>query len=110
VDTLLYGDIVNADRFGADFDPDWDNTPLTDLLPRHTETRHTFTWRDDRTSFSPGRLDYFIFTDSVLGVAKYYILDTTEMSEDKLAEYGLEAGDSLAASDHLTLVVDFVIK
>jgi endonuclease/exonuclease/phosphatase family metal-dependent hydrolase len=110
VDTLLYGDIVNEDRFGADFDPDWDDTPLIDLLSRHTETRHTFTWRDDRTSFSPGRLDYYIYTDSVLKVAKHYILDTAELSEDKLAEYGLEAGDTLTASDHLTLVVDFIIS
>ena len=110
VGTLLYGDIVNEDKYGEDFNPDWDGTSLTDLLSRHTETRHAFTWRDDKTSFSPGRLDYFIFTDSVLDVAKHYILDTAELSEEKLAEYGLEADDSLTASDHLTFIVDFVIK
>jgi hypothetical protein len=110
VETLLYGDILDEEKYGADIDPDWDGTPLTDLLSRHTETYHTFTWRDDETSFSPGRLDYIVYTDSVLRVAKHYILDTAELSEAKLAEYGLSADDTLLATDHLTLVVDFVIR
>ncbi|MFC1878560.1 endonuclease/exonuclease/phosphatase family protein [Chloroflexota bacterium] len=110
VKTLLYGDIINEVKYGPDYKPDWDDTPLTDLLSRHTENLLTFTWRDDKTSFSPGRLDYFVYTDSVLKVAKHYILDTAELPDETLAEYGLNADDSVTATDHLTLVVDFVIK
>jgi endonuclease/exonuclease/phosphatase family metal-dependent hydrolase len=110
VDSLLTGDIVNEERYGPDFDPDWDGTPLTDVLLRHTETRHTYTWRDAETSFSPGRLDYIIYSDSMITVVKHFILDTGELSAEKLAEYGLAADDSILATDHLTLVVDIVVK
>jgi endonuclease/exonuclease/phosphatase family metal-dependent hydrolase len=110
VRSLLYGDIVNQDKHGPDFDPDWDGTPLIDLLMRHTENRHTYTWRDEQTSFSPGRLDYFIYTDSVLTPVKYYILDTAELPQEKLDKYSLNADDSAVATDHLILVVDCLIK
>jgi len=110
VKSLLTGDIVNEGRYGEDFDPDWDDSSLTDLLTRHTETRHVYTWRDEETSFTPGRLDYIIYTDSVLNVRKHYILDTAELSAEKLAKYGLEAEDSFLATDHLIFVVDFILK
>ena len=110
VKSLIYGDIINEAKHGPDFNPDWDNTPLADLLMRHSQTRHTYTWRDEATSFSPGRLDYFIYSDSVLQIAKHYILDTAELPQDILGEYALNPNDSTEATDHLTLVVDIVIK
>ncbi|MCP4362518.1 MAG: hypothetical protein GY796_31315 [Chloroflexi bacterium] len=67
-----------------------------------------YTWRDDANGFSPGRLDFFIYSDSVMGVDKHYLLYTGEMTADQLAAYGLQADDSAAASDHIPLVVDIV--
>lgn len=77
------------------------------LLPGHTHTNFTSTWRDDESSFAPGRLDFVIYTDSVLNM-RGFVLNTAEMLADELAAYGLQAEDT-AGSDHLPLVADVVI-
>lgn len=63
-----------------------------------------YTWRADGSSFWPGQLDYFIYSDSVLELRNNYLLYTPEMSDPQ--SLGLAASDSLA-SDHLVFVVDF---
>ncbi len=103
--TLLAGDIVNVDQFGPEFAPDWDDTPFTDLLPRHTHRPVTFTWYGG--DFSAGRLDYVVYSDAVLDVGNRFVLFTPEMPDTALARYGLEWDDTLVASDHLPVVVDF---
>lgn len=103
--TLLTGDIVNS-QFGPDFSPDWDESSLTSQLPRHSEKRMGFTWRDDAQTFWPGHLDYLIYSDSVVRTTNSFVLITSEMSPATLAHYGLEADDS-TASDHLLFVADF---
>ncbi len=103
--TLLAGDIVNVDQFGPPSLPDWDDTPFADLLPRHTHRPVTFTWYGD--DFSAGRLDYVVYSDAVLGVGNRFVLFTPEMPDTTLAKYGLEWDDTLVASDHLPVVVDF---
>ncbi|HDZ12949.1 MAG TPA: hypothetical protein ENH53_12150, partial [Bacteroidetes bacterium] len=107
--TLLTGEIVNHSEFGSSFHPDWDGTSLSDLHPRHTNLPMTFTWYDLKSSFSPGRLDYMIYTDSVLQPENHFVLFTPEMSPDSLTVYGLDAGDATNASDHLPVVSDFKI-
>jgi len=112
--TLISGDIANEEKFGADFAPDWDSTPLTDAHPKHNITGgDDWTWRDDGSQFKPGRLDYMIYTDSVLEATKSFALNTTLMSDEDLAAAGLEkfdvAKDSVGKEfDHLPLVVDFL--
>ena len=101
--SLLTGDIVNG-GFGADFDPDWDGTPLTNVISRQTEKRMGYTWRNDFSSFWPGQLDYDIYTDSVLVVPKSFILYTPEMANP--AADGMQSADSMA-SDHLLFCVDY---
>lgn len=108
--TLVTGDIVNAGRFGQPHSPDWDGTDLTDLFPRQTGSRMGFTWQYDYGSFWPGKLDYFIYSDSVLEVKNSYVLNTAEMTDEELATHGLESEDTALASDHLPVVVDFVAK
>lgn len=66
-----------------------------------------FTWYDPESSFSPGRLDYLSFTDSVLRPVRHYVLFTPPLSEAHLRANGLQAEDAVRASDHLPLVVDF---
>lgn len=104
--SLHTGDIVNEGVFGPDFTPDWDGSDLADILPRQTELRMGYTWRNDFSSFWPGRLDFVIFTDSALAAANRFVLYTPEMSATVLAKHGLLADDSLA-SDHLLFCADF---
>jgi endonuclease/exonuclease/phosphatase family metal-dependent hydrolase len=106
---LSSGEIQDTRTFGEGVLPDWDGTPLADLFPRHTHTPYTFTWFSRESSFSAGRLDYILFTDSVLQVVNHFILDTSELPEDVLEMYGLEAEDSRIASTHLPIVADFVL-
>ncbi len=109
VRTLTDGDIVNEETFGPSHAADWDGTPLADAWPRVTGGREVFTWRDARSSFSPGKLDYIVYSDSVLELRNAFALETTGLTTDDLARYGLEAEDTLDASDHLPVVADFIL-
>ena len=113
VQTLLDGDIIDEQKYGADFKPDWDDTSLADAHPlRNMAGPEDYTWRDDTSKYAPGRLDYIIFTDSVLDPVKKFVLDTTAMSPEDLAAAGLEKLDTAKDDegkrcDHLPVVVDF---
>jgi len=107
LETLLTGDIVDINSFGSSFTPDWDGSNFADLMPRLTDLPMFFTWYEENNSFSPGRLDFIIFSDSVLEPANSFVLFTPEMSLDTLELYGLQAEDATIASDHLPVVADF---
>jgi endonuclease/exonuclease/phosphatase family metal-dependent hydrolase len=107
VQTLLSGRIADEDRFGTSFAPDWDGTPLADAWPRTAGGVTVATWRDARSSFSPGKLDYIIYSDSVLRLERAFILATEALAPEVLARYGLRLDDTLVASDHLPVVADF---
>jgi exonuclease III len=107
--TLLTGDILDNGAYGPDFDPDWDGTDLADVVSWHTESRYAYTWRNDFSSFAPGRLDFFIYSDSATYVAKSFIIYTPEMSSSELSQYGLISSDVTTVSDHLPHVADFRI-
>jgi endonuclease/exonuclease/phosphatase family metal-dependent hydrolase len=62
-----------------------------------------YTWRDDRSAFGPGRLDWILAGDA--RVERAFALDTRLIDPAVLAQVGLEPADS-AVSDHLPLVVD----
>jgi hypothetical protein len=75
-----------------------------------TVSRGGFTWIDEGAAdFWPGHLDYLIYSDSVLELANSYLVYTPDMSIERLAQYALNAGDSLA-SDHLLFVADFRMR
>lgn len=107
LETLLSGEIVNVDLYGPPFAPDWDGTDFADLLPRLTDLPMLYTWYDDNSSFSPGRLDFIIYSDCVLDSGNHFVLFTPEMAPDSLAAYGLQPEDVVLASDHLPVVGDF---
>jgi len=107
LETMLTGDLDNNSIWGVDFAPDWDGTDLTDAISRHTNTPQTYTWRNDFSSFSPGRLDFIIYTDSAIEIKKSYVLWTGEMLQDSLEAHGLFSDDVDLASDHLPIVADF---
>ncbi|HMQ15067.1 MAG TPA: endonuclease/exonuclease/phosphatase family protein [Phycisphaerae bacterium] len=113
VETLLTGDIIDERRYGPDFKPDWDGSALTDLKPRHNaDGVETYTWRNDNDRWPPGRLDFIIFSDSLLEPVHSFVLNTTVLPPELLARTRLEALDVTLDDvgreyDHLPLVVDF---
>lgn len=66
-----------------------------------------YTWRDWSSGFSPGRLDWLVYSDSNVSVARSFVLDTRRLTDGVLSRAGL-ARDSSDVSDHLPVVVDLV--
>jgi len=110
LETLLTGDISNETAYGADFTPDWDGIDLIDSRPYATGVPFNYSWYSESSAFSPGRLDYIIYSGSNLTLDNTYTLYTPGMTILDLTEYGLQVGDVLTASDHLPLVADFTFK
>ncbi|MCK4664296.1 MAG: T9SS type A sorting domain-containing protein [Bacteroidales bacterium] len=104
--TLIDGDIYNEFTYGEDFPPDWDGTSLTDLFSRHTHIRMAYTWRNNMSFFSPGKLDYVLYSNSVIDIGNHFVLNTLAMPDSVLLSYGLQADDTQIASDHLPRVID----
>jgi endonuclease/exonuclease/phosphatase family metal-dependent hydrolase len=107
--TLTEGDIDNENTFGNDYALDWDGSPIADLFSRHSHKRMGYTWRWDNSSFSPGKLDYVLYTDSVLDTSKHFVFNTLTMDSASLVDYGLEEIDSYNSSDHSPRVLDIKI-
>ncbi len=108
-ETFITGDIVYQGQNGPPFDPDWDGSTFFDLTPRVTDEPFFYTWIDGPSSYSysPGRMDYMIFSDYVMAPQSHLVLNTAEMNPDTLTAYGLNADDTEIASDHLPVVGDF---
>ena len=105
--SLTDGRIADEAAFGPSFSPDWDGTAFADSWARHAGGTSVATWRDATSAFAPGKLDYVVFSDSALKLERAFVLATEELSEDVLERYGLQADDTLEASDHLPVVADF---
>lgn len=114
--TMVTGDIVYENQFGADIQPDWDDTDLTDVQPSHQgEGLEFYTWRDDDSGFDAFPLDHVIYSDSVMSVSNAFILNTKSLDSAYLMQYDLQEDDimidpSTGVYDHLPIVVDFVIS
>ena len=108
--TLLTGDIVNQSDFGPSFKPDWDETNFEDTKPYATGRPAAFTWYDEGSDYYPGRLDYIVYSGSVLEKLNGFSLFTPGMSADSLAKYGLQKDDAVLASDHIPTVGDFKLR
>ncbi len=63
------------------------------------------TWVDEKSRFSPGRLDWMLYDDSRSVLEHAFMIDTRVLSDASLEAMGLERGDSMA-SDHLPMLVD----
>lgn len=108
--TLLTGDIQNTATFGAGGALDWDGTDLADIVGLQSDRRMAHTWESESSQYPPSRLDFLICSNSVLDVVKSFTLNTTAMSSERLATYGLGADDTYLASDHHPKVTDFDLK
>jgi exonuclease III len=67
--------------------------------------RHYSTWRDDDSSFAPGRLDYVCVGDAAYEIAGSFVLDARVLSDGTLTRLGIERADT-DTSDHHPVVVD----
>ena len=106
--TLRDGNIKNNSRYGEDFPFDWDGTSVEDLDSRQNSTRTGFTYEVISGEFWQGKLDYIFYTNSVLTIGNYFVLNTWEMKDEDLAFYGLDRYDTRIASGHLPRVMDIV--
>ena len=112
--TLITGNIVFEDIYGPDVVPDWDDTDMTDAVPWHNGTGGPdfYTWRSDGSSYNPGALDRFVFTDSaVASLGNNFVLNTVTMTQEDRDAAGLEVADVVldlpgGYYDHLPIVVD----
>jgi len=110
LETLLTGDIADESSYGADFNPDWDGNDLLDSHPYATGVPFSYTWYSPNSSFSPGRLDYIIYSGSNLNLQNSYSLFTPALPQETLNTFNLNANDVITASDHLPVVADFKIE
>jgi len=102
--TLITGNIYFNGLWGEDFAPDWDGSFLDDAKPYVTNTGMTYT--TNAGSYPPGRLDFIVYSGSVMKLVNSYNFDTKKLSPELLYEYGLNANDT-EVSDHLPVVADF---
>lgn len=107
LETFITGDIINQSSAGPDFAPDWDGSDFEDAIPYTTNLPMSFTWFNDFSSFFPGRLDFMIYSGSVMEQVNAFSLFTASLPSDSLNAYNLFSFDAEAASDHLPVVVDF---
>ena len=103
--TLLTGDIVDNNSYGADFNPDWDGTALKDSKPLVVNQPLAYT--KYATSYPSSRLDYIVYTDSKLEVVNSYVLETKYLSTEQKSKFNFTENDTEDASDHLPVVTDF---
>jgi len=111
--TLRDGDIIDNVAWGADFSPGRQNGSLINVPLRHSHTRSKYTWRSDRSdigSYTPGKLDYILFSDDVATLKRNFTLYTPEVPMDILNAYGLLPQDSVDTSDHLVIITDLEFK
>lgn len=108
--TLLTGQIINTGEFGEGGLPDWDNSYLEDLYSYQTDLNAAFTWYDNSSSYSAGRLDFMIYTNSAIEIEKSFILRTEVMTDERLLQYGLNRFDTESASDHFPKTADFLLS
>ena len=65
------------------------------------------TWSDTTSSFTPGRLDWMLYSPKSFEVVNSFVLDTADLNGDTLIANDLLAEDTAELSDHLPLVADF---
>jgi endonuclease/exonuclease/phosphatase family metal-dependent hydrolase len=107
LDTMIFGDISDNGTYGPDSPPDWDGGPFRTARPRHPDERLGDTWRNDASSYYPGKLDWMFYTGSVFELQRHFVLDSRSMTSASLAAAGLQADDTVTASDHAPIVADF---
>lgn len=104
-DVNLVGSRPPLDLLRARLDVGGGDLAIADAFVLGDNTQYT--WADEQSEFTPGRLDFLLYSGAAASVASTFVLDTMRLDEASLARMGLRAADTLG-SDHLPLVVDLV--
>lgn len=107
LETFLTGDIFNNSAYGPDFVPDWDDSDFEDAKPGVPNLPLYFTWYDEGSNYAPGRLDFIIYSGSVVEKVNSFSFYTRSFPADTLTAYGLDKDDAVRAADHNPPVADF---
>lgn len=105
--SLLKGDIINNTLYGQDIKPDWDNSNLEDVIANVPYLNSNYTWYSEGNGYTPGRLDFIVYTGSKIKEENSFVLETAHLPEDLLSQYDIESNAARLASDHLPVVSDF---
>ena len=109
LETLITGDIQNNFSFGNGGPLDWDNSDLEDVISLQTDIPMAYTWFGQNESYPPSRLDFAIYSNSVMSMKKAFTLQTETMSGNRLDMYNLNFNTTSIASDHFPKITDFEI-
>ena len=71
------------------------------------DNRLNATWSDTTSSFTPGRLDWMLYSPETIELVNSFVFDTGDLDMKTLLEENLSAEDTAEFSDHLPLVADF---
>lgn len=108
--TLVHGEYTDP-SYGPDITPDWDGSSFEDSKAPNPFMPTSFTWYSPRSSFGAGRLDYVVYSGSVLTKKNAFSLHTPSFPDEAFVPGGVAEGleplDTQEASDHLPVVVDF---
>ncbi len=104
-DLNLVGSRPPLDVLRAGLDADGSDLETAGAVVVGDTWRHT--WTDDRSLFTPGRLDWMVYSGSSQRETSAFVLETRGLSRGALSRTGLRQNDS-RASDHLPVVADFV--
>lgn len=106
--------LKSADFFGHNVvnnsfsEEEMNQLKITDAIPFSLNTNSSVTWRDPKSSYPPGRLDYVFYSNQNIKVTQKVIFDTETMLPKDLNKYNLKLQTTSQASDHLPLVIDFM--
>lgn len=84
---------------------DADGSDLTPADPVVLGDDVLYTWRDWSSGFSPGRLDWLVYSDSSAQPANQFVFDPMRLEASTLSKVGLTRATG-QPSDHLPLVLD----
>tara|TARA_B100001059_G_scaffold10879_1_gene8854 strand:- start:13606 stop:14973 length:1368 start_codon:yes stop_codon:yes gene_type:complete len=87
-----------------------ESTDLVVADPMHVDGTSNATWSDSQSSFTPGRLDYLLYSPATLTATNAFILDTARIDPADLLRRSIAAKDTSDISDHAPLVLDLVFK
>jgi endonuclease/exonuclease/phosphatase family metal-dependent hydrolase len=83
---------------------------LKDWLVPNLVGESVITWRGGlNTGFSPGKLDYMLYSGKTLTPRNGFVLDTSLLNQTELNQLKLKSEDS-GMSDHLLSTVDFQLR
>jgi hypothetical protein len=67
------------------------------------------TWRSGGSEFTPGRLDWVVYSDALGEVREAFVVDVERLGVAERERVGLLGGET-GASDHLPVVVDVGVR